>query len=132
MVIVPINQHNEEASIEKNKRKAQRIYEGLSEEEFLKLLTQTKKLHHQLAFLLAYGCGLRISEVITLKPEDVDLKSNKIFIRQGKGSKDRIVNVPKQLKEKHIKLLPLNITTRALEMVFLRNKIGRASCRERV
>jgi integrase/recombinase XerD len=107
----------------KKKRKAKRIYEGLTEEEFVKLIDKTSKPHHQLAFLLAYGSGLRISEIIKLKPEDIDLKANKIFIRQGKGSKDRIVNVPKQLKEKHIKLLPITISTRALEMVFLRNSL---------
>ena len=117
--------------IEKTKkRKVKRIYEGLTEEEFVKLLEKTPKLHHQTAFLLAYGSGLRISEVIKLKPEDVNLKTNKIFIRQGKGSKDRVVNTPKQFKDKHIKSLPISITTRALERVFLRNSFKAGINRE--
>jgi len=113
----------EEAVSIKQKRKAKRIYEGLTEEEFVKLLSVTSKIHHQTAFLLAYGSGLRISEVIKLQPEDVDFKGNKIFIRQGKGSKDRIVSIPKQLKDKHVKALPIKISSRALEMVFLRNSL---------
>jgi integrase/recombinase XerD len=123
MAIIPIDQHNEEVSDEKQKRKAKRIYEGMNEADFIKLLENTPKAHHQLAFLLAYGAGLRISEVIKLKQEDVDLKANKIFIRQGKGSKDRIVNIPKQLKDKHVKLLPITISSRALERVFLRSSL---------
>ena len=120
---MPIEQSKDEVVNIKKKRKATRIYEGVTEEEFVKLLEKTPKLHHQTAFLLAYGSGLRISEVVKLKSEDIDVKGNKIFIRQGKGSKDRIVNIPKQMKDKHIKVLPINISTRALEMVFLRNSI---------
>jgi len=91
----------------KQPRKAKRIYESLNEEEFIKLLKATKMEHHRLAFILAYGSGLRIGEILALKPEDVNLKEHKIFIRQAKGSKDRIVNTPKWLKEKHLKLMPL-------------------------
>ena len=130
MAIIPIDEHSADALEEKEKRKAKRIYEGLTEEEFVKLLDKTPKAHHQLAFLLAYGSGLRISEIISLKPEDVDIKANKIFIRQGKGSKDRIVNLPKQFREKHLKLLPLQISDRALEKVFLRNTLKAGINRE--
>jgi len=126
MAIISMDEGRDEQVVEKKKRKARRIYEGLSEEEFTKLLNITKKPHHKLAFLLAYGSGLRISEVINLQKSDVDLKSNRVFIRQGKNSKDRAVHTPKQLKEKHIESLPFTITQRALEAVFLRNtlKVG--------
>ena len=123
MPIISIDEAREEAGAEKKKRRAQRIYEGLSEEEFTKLLDITKKPHHKLAFLLAYGSGLRISEVIALQKTDIDLKANKIFIRQGKGSKDRVVNVPKQMKDKYIDHLPFKISQRALEAIFLRNSL---------
>ena len=55
-----------------------------------------------------------------LQPEDVDFIGNKIFIRQGKGSKDRIVNPAKWFKEKHLKYLPMKISERALEAGFRR------------
>lgn len=51
-----------------------------------------------LACLLALFCGLRISEVCNLKKQDVDLESEKVFIRQGKGSKDRVVMLPSSMK----------------------------------
>jgi len=42
-------------------------------------------------FRLLYGCGFRLSEVLTLKTEDVDLQQGVITVRQGKFGKDRLV-----------------------------------------
>jgi site-specific recombinase XerD len=42
-------------------------------------------------FELAYSSGLRISEIVNLNINDVDLKERILTIRQGKGSKDRYV-----------------------------------------
>lgn len=44
--------------------------------------------------LIALFCGLRISEVCNLKKQDIDLESEKVIIREGKGSKDRVVMLP--------------------------------------
>jgi integrase len=118
MAIIPLDQAREQLTISNKKEK--RIYEGLKEEEFIALLEHTNKEDHKVAFILGYGSGLRISEMLSLKPEDVDLKSNKMFIRQAKGSKDRIVNAPRWLREKHLKLLPLKMKSRALEKAFIR------------
>jgi len=101
-------------------KKSTRIYESLNEEEFIKLLKMIKKEHHRVALILAWGAGLRISEIINLKREDINLKEHKMFIRQAKGSKDRIVNTPRNLRERHPPLIPLTIGKRALEAVFLR------------
>lgn len=120
MPIQSIDDHNEEPE-QKAKRKQQRIYESVPEAEFVKLLEHTKSLKHQVAFILAYGSGLRISEVTKLTPENVDLKTNRIFIREGKGKKDRVVNTPKWLKEKHVKMLPLKISERAIQAGFRRS-----------
>jgi len=102
-------------------RKIQRIYEAVTEEEFIKFLTVTKKPHHRVYFTGVYGCGIRPSELTNLQPEDINFKDNKIMIRQGKGSKDRMVNVPKHWKAKDVQYFPMKITVRALEAVFLRN-----------
>jgi len=40
---------------------------------------------------LIYSCGLRRSELINLKPMDIDSKRNIVTIRKSKGKKDRIV-----------------------------------------
>jgi len=98
---------------------------AVSEEDFVKLIDSTKKDEHKLAFLLGYGAGLRVSEIIKLQPQDVSFKEKKIFIHQGKGGKDRIVPMPKGFKEKHIEMIPFKIGVRALEIAFI-NAIKRA------
>ena len=48
--------------------------------------------------IIALFCGLRISEVCHLKKQDIDLEAEKVYIRQGKGDKDRVVMLPNCLK----------------------------------
>lgn len=48
--------------------------------------------------LTALFCGLRISEICNLKKQDFDLEAEKVIVRQGKGSKDRVVMLPSSLK----------------------------------
>jgi len=100
-------------------RKETRIYDGLSEDEFVKLLSSTKKPIHYLCFILAAESGLRVSEIVKLMPEDINLKEHKIFLRQAKGSKDRIVNTPRHLRQRHLRYLPVNIKERAISKAFL-------------
>jgi len=120
MAIISMDEAREEQKKEKGKRKAQRIYESPTDEEFAKILAEVKKLHHEAGMLASAEAGLRIAEVLNLQPEDIDLKAKTIFVRQGKGKKDRVVNTPKHFKEKHVKCFPIKITARALEAVFLR------------
>lgn len=39
--------------------------------------------------MLTYGSELRIGEVTNLKVEDIDSKNKRIFVRKGKGNKER-------------------------------------------
>jgi integrase/recombinase XerD len=52
---------------------------------------QTKHYQLKLIFTLYYGCGMRLSEGYNLTVKDIDFNRRTIFIRQGKGYKDRIV-----------------------------------------
>ena len=52
---------------------------------------QPRQYELKLIFALFYGCGLRRSEGWNLKIQDIDFNKKTIFVRQGKGSKDRIV-----------------------------------------
>jgi integrase/recombinase XerD len=61
----------------------------LSREEVSALIASTKNLKHQTALSVAYGAGLRVNEVATLKVGDVDSKRMTLRIQQGKGGKDR-------------------------------------------
>lgn len=48
-------------------------------------------------FQLLFYTGVRVSELVVLKKQDIDLGGATIFIAQGKGGKDRIVPIPKSL-----------------------------------
>ena len=45
-------------------------------------------------FMLVYGTGLRISEVANLRIGDIDSKKMRIFVRKGKGNKERYTILP--------------------------------------
>jgi site-specific recombinase XerD len=61
----------------------------LSREEMQRLIAAADNLKHQTALSIAYGAGLRASEVSGLKVTDVDSQRMVLRIQQGKGSKDR-------------------------------------------
>ena len=48
---------------------------------------------------LLYGCGLRIAEALALRIKDVDLTGGKVEVREGKGGKDRVIPLPKSLRQ---------------------------------
>lgn len=65
----------------------------LRDEEVVLLFDNIKKLRDQAMFRIMLRCGLRVDEVANLYISDLDLKHNKIFVRNGKGRKDRVVYV---------------------------------------
>lgn len=99
-------------------RKSKKLPVALSEEEFALIIKNTRKKHHKLAFLLGFGSGLRISEILKLEIRHIDMKNKSILIEQGKGGKDRTVPLPKGFKEEHLKILPISCGERALEKSF--------------
>src|SRR4051794_31040107 len=63
----------------------------LSLEEVARLLGCAPGLKYRAALSIAYGCGLRVSEIIHLKVTDIDSARMLIRVEQGKGRKDRYV-----------------------------------------
>ena len=61
----------------------------LSCEEVSRLLAAARNIKHQVALSVAYGAGLRASEVVSLKVTDVDSQRMTLRVEQGKGAKDR-------------------------------------------
>ena len=61
----------------------------LSRDEVLRLLAASGNFKHQTALTVAYGAGLRVSEVCALKVSDIDSQRMALRIEQGKGGKDR-------------------------------------------
>lgn len=90
----------------------------VSGEEFAKLLKATQKQHHKLAFVLAWGSGLRISEVLNLEPRDFDFSRGLINVRLGKGKKDRYTVIPPYFRQDHLEFLPIPCEARALQKAF--------------
>lgn len=73
----------------------------LSKEEIKAILNAHRNIKHKTMLSLIYSCGLRRSELLNLKPDDIDSKRNIIVIRQAKGKKDRIA----PLSEKIVSML---------------------------
>jgi integrase/recombinase XerD len=71
----------------------------LSPEEAVRLLDAAPGLKYKAALSVAYGAGLRVSEVVTLKVSDIDSKRMVIRVEQGKGRKDRYVMLSPHLLE---------------------------------
>lgn len=64
----------------------------LSPEEMTSLIETGARTARERAVLeVLYGTGLRAAELVRLTPDDVDLAERLLFVRQGKGRKDRIV-----------------------------------------
>jgi integrase/recombinase XerD len=71
----------------------------LSPEEVARFLDAAPGLKYKAALSVAYGAGLRVSEVVALKVSDIDSKRMVIRIEQGKGNKDRYVMLSPHLLE---------------------------------
>src|SRR5262247_365977 len=70
-----------------------------SEEEVAQLLEAAPGVKYKAAFSVAYGAGLRVSEVAFLKVSDIDSKRMMLRIEQGKGRKDRYAMLSPTLLE---------------------------------
>lgn len=69
----------------------------LSQEEIRRLLVLAPNLRTRTMLSLAYGCGLRASEVVKLRAGDIDSTQGIIRILQSKGAKDRNVMLPAEV-----------------------------------
>jgi integron integrase len=87
----------------KLKKTETRIPVVLAKEETVELFEKIESAEHgdryALAARLQYGAGLRLSELVRLRIQDVDLKRGTLTVRMGKGDKDRCTVLPKSLHE---------------------------------
>lgn len=65
----------------------------ISKEQVALLLNSIENTKHRMILMLAYGCGLRVSEVVRLKVGSIDGNRKLLFIEKGKGKKDRVVSL---------------------------------------
>jgi integrase/recombinase XerD len=72
----------------------------LSREEVSRLIDSARTLKHRTALSVAYGAGLRVSEVLALKVTDIDSTRMLLRVEQAKGRKDRYALLPPILLER--------------------------------
>ena len=110
-------------------------------DEFRKILKAEKKREYKLAYILAFGSGLRLSEIVgfTTRPskkkdkktgeikiipsreippltkDKVDLQTHQIRVEGAKGNKDRITVTSPFLNENVLKMLPLKLKRRTVQ-----------------
>lgn len=70
-------------------RKAEKLPGVLSQEEVKLLFKSVENLKHKTILLLIYSAGLRVSELTNLRKDDLRMDRMQIFIKAGKGKKDR-------------------------------------------
>jgi integrase/recombinase XerD len=62
-----------------------------SKERVAQIISTPSNHKHRIILMLTYGCGLRLGEVQLLRPEHIDIERRVLWIRKGKGKKDRMV-----------------------------------------
>jgi len=104
------------------KVKAKPLPIEVTKEEFRRIQAtiqdNLKKRKYFIANLIAWGSGLRISEVVNLKLEDFNFEEGTIRVNEGKNSKDRIVPIPKGFTKYHLKYIPIGVGQRSLQKEF--------------
>lgn len=68
---------------------------ALTQEEIKELYSQCKTYQEKAILALAYGCGLRVSELVQCNIEDIKARDGLIIVPKGKGNKGRIVPMSK-------------------------------------
>ena len=81
------------------RKKKKTLYKVLTKEELSTFFNMCDNFKFKTIFMLVYGSGLRIGEVANLRVEDIDSKNMRIFVRAGKGNKERYTILPKQSLE---------------------------------
>lgn len=97
------DQKNSEGQKEK-KRKAKKLPKTISEEQFNKIIknisTRYNTGRRNVAMLdIMYRAALRVAEVCSLTPADVNLETGMLLVQDGKGGKDRQVPIGSELME---------------------------------
>ena len=78
---------------------------------FFRVIQECGDLQHEIMLKLLFYTAVRVSELVGIRVEDVDTQQCKIFINQGKGSKDRYILFPKSFRlvlRSHLQANPKN------------------------
>ena len=101
-------------------------------QQIFKALPDSPEQNYRLVTQLLYGCGLRLKEVLNIRLQDLDFDNHLLYVRQGKGNKDRVLPLPKSLEtplQNHIQYLQgryqQDLKTRSWGGVFLPDRLSK-------
>lgn len=80
-------------------KRGRKLPQICSQEEVAALFESAPSVKYRTIFMTGYGCGLRLAEILALRPDHVDSTRMVVRVEQGKGRKDRYVMLPKRLLE---------------------------------
>ena len=89
----------EKTFIELRPKQPQQLPQVLSVDEIRRLFAATDNLKHRCILKLIYGGGLRLSELCNIRLADMYYDRMQVFVKAGKGAKDRYTTLPNSLVE---------------------------------
>ncbi|MFA5173875.1 MAG: site-specific tyrosine recombinase/integron integrase [Candidatus Pacearchaeota archaeon] len=92
----------------KRPKKENKIPVVLTKQEITKLFDATENKKSKLILQLLYSSGLRVSEIVNLKPSNINFNENTGWVREGKGKKDRLFSISEKLSKKLKKYIEKN------------------------
>ncbi len=104
------------------KEQAERII--FTQNQMKELYKECENEQEKMILNIAYGCGLRVGEMVKLNKRDIDLQENRLIVENGKNNKRRIVPITNQIvielklflnENKEIKPVFLNIENRRMQ-----------------
>jgi len=111
----------------KRPKREKRIPSVLTKEEVTKLLDSFTNKKSKLMVSMLYACGMRVSELTGLKVADLNFDEKIGHIRQAKGNKDRVFNIPQFLTKDLLK--QVNAQKEAEQEYLFSGKNGNLSTR---
>ncbi len=87
-------------------KKEYKLPKVISKKLIFEMIENTKNIKYKSIIILFYSSGIRLSELINLKFEDMNFKVNTLHIKLGKGNKDRITIFSAKLK-KYLKIIKI-------------------------
>ncbi|MCF7910089.1 tyrosine-type recombinase/integrase [Candidatus Pacearchaeota archaeon] len=91
------------------KKKEKSLPKVISKEKIKQIIELTNNLKHRLIIKILYSSGLRLQELIDLKRKDIDFEKKLIYVKKGKGKKDRTTLISEALKLDLLKYYSNNI-----------------------
>lgn len=89
-------------------KKKKQLPKVLTKNQINEVFSNIKNSKHKLMCEIIYSSGLRVSELVNLKREDLNFDTNTILIKQAKGKKDRVTILSKKVKDEVSKYLLKN------------------------